>query len=160
MQPIKRLAGSRKYSPVQRGLVRAFATGALRTNVRSRAAGYDVYTKCILCGQAEDTLSHRPYVCKGNPEIDEDRARILDGDRGFAARATDPENHVLYIHGLVKIPTGWPQPTSEILVKKLVRAEDGTLKEQAEEINIYMKGHLASDGSCTGGEICTTLARS
>ena len=45
LQPIKHMAASKKHSPVQRGLIRTFATGALWTNSRSSAAGYDVALK-------------------------------------------------------------------------------------------------------------------
>ena len=56
MEPIKLTANSKKVSPLEKGLIRTLATGALWTCSRSRSAGYDGSPSSCLCGQAEDTL--------------------------------------------------------------------------------------------------------
>jgi hypothetical protein len=158
-EPIRRMVNSKKFSPMQRGLVRTFASGGLWTCSRSRAAGYDVSTMCSLCGDHEDTLTHRLYECTGSAEVVKQRDMIVNGDPTFRARATDVDNQLLYLHGLVTIPLGWPEPTAEVLVKRMARNQEGLLKEIDDGESLPMAGHLASDGSCRGGGICTKLAR-
>ena len=43
---------------------------------------------------------------------------------------------------------------------RVTRDDDGILQEIHNVTTLSMEGHIASDGSCSGGEICQVLARS
>ena len=102
----------------------------------------------------------RLYLCKGTEEMVKTRDGILKGDKAMVTRAQDVDNELLYLHGMVRIPSGWPKPTSEILMTRVTRDDDGILQEIHNVTTLSMEGHIASDGSCSGGEICQVLARS
>ncbi len=103
---------------------------------------------------------HRLYLCRGTEEMVKIRDGILKGDKTLVTRAQDEDNQLLYLHGMVRIPSGWPKPTSEIVMTRVTRDDDGLLQEIHHVTTLAMEGHIASDGSCSGGEFCQALARS
>eukprot|EP00959_Pyramimonas_sp_CCMP1952_P122974 2570863-Pyramimonas_sp.AAC.1 len=50
---------SKRFSPLERGTIRAWCCGAVWTRVYARSKGYDFPDVCELCGEARDTMFHR-----------------------------------------------------------------------------------------------------
>eukprot|EP00959_Pyramimonas_sp_CCMP1952_P275733 5763717-Pyramimonas_sp.AAC.1 len=50
---------TKRFSPLEKGIIRAWSTGALWTRIYARSKGYEFPEFCELCGKARDTMYHR-----------------------------------------------------------------------------------------------------
>ena len=107
-------------------------------------------------------MKHRLYQCTAS-EVKEARDKVIKKDRNFAERAADQDNKLLFEQGLVSVPRNWPKRTEELKAKWLEMIDDKLtdISDQvaSEQKSFTMEGHLASDGSRSGGEWVTSLAR-
>eukprot|EP00959_Pyramimonas_sp_CCMP1952_P195157 4080861-Pyramimonas_sp.AAC.1 len=61
---------SSKWTPREKGSMKALACSAVWTKSRARSAGYDQGdVLCELCGGADDTLLHRLWRCPACEDI-------------------------------------------------------------------------------------------
>ena len=65
---------SKRYSPLEKGTIRAWSCGAVWTRVYARSKGYEFPEECELCGQASDTMFHRLWMC---PCLDSQRREAV-----------------------------------------------------------------------------------
>ncbi|CAK0844078.1 unnamed protein product [Prorocentrum cordatum] len=81
---------SSKYTPFEKGSIRANVCGACWTKERATQCGYQLQdTSCALCGGPSDSMFHRLWVCL-DPEVAELRQEIVDPDVLQAANEIDP----------------------------------------------------------------------
>ena len=92
--PILKVLASGKLldSERQRVCLRRTFQGAVVTNTRLRAMGYDVDGTCPLCGLGGDRLKHRVLFCR-SPLVSAVRAECLPAD--VAEAAADMQEHEL-----------------------------------------------------------------
>ena len=69
------MLASKKMTPLEKGCLKKACCDAIWTNSRAEAAGYNVSSLCARCGQAEDTVHHRAYVCT-DPELESARSKV------------------------------------------------------------------------------------
>ena len=114
-EPICRALASRTgLTPLERGSLRAIASGAVWTRQRLHAAGYEVSEKCPLCSSGRtDTIFHRAWECAATADL-----RAKNPDLALWARQSGPES-ILFSTGWVEQPAAFPGaagPASELII--------------------------------------------
>ena len=146
-EPVKKFLKNKKYTPQEKGIVRAAVAGALWPQVRLRRTGVLVDKNCKLCGAAEDTLHHRLWCC---PVVEEERVRLVPAaclERGKLA----PPTAALYSRGLMQRPADWwPAPAETGQVRTVTVQPDGSMKFlKIDTLTAHVgTGRFFADGFC------------
>ena len=139
-----------RRDPIGASCVIRVAMGSRWTRTRSRTAGYDVSTKCDLCGEGCDDNFHRIFECTA---ADEARGHLLKPELKRRAREAG-RGSPLYTRAIAGHPGNMvkAKPADDICVR--CERFDGV------DPNIVhgVKGPLYMDGSCIR-HICKELSR-
>ena len=118
---VKEAMASNKYSPLEKGRIRAFATEAFLTKDRALHLGYQVLNECQFCGEPE-SIFHRLWKCKAGC-VQEVRCSLVDPEdveRALEVEGGDLASVLPFISGAFAHPADTlPKPASE--------ADDGPL---------------------------------
>jgi len=135
---------SKRYSPLERGTIRAWICRAVWAWVYARSKGHDFPEFCELCGAARDTLFHRLWVC---PCLDRQRREavgdeVVDGIVDFVSKGK--QRLVLATRGGMAHPGDEHPPPLEEGSWDVVWSRD-----PPSENLFQMQGTIFIDGSCS-----------
>ena len=139
---------SKKLSPLQRGIGRAFVANAIWSRQRLADSGRDVALTCSLCGAFADTVWHRLWQCPA-PEAVAIRIQTAKPDTIQNALAAGPGS-ALYSRGRFAYPSDFPAASADPTAKLEIWNGDANgfvSATPAEASNVAITGFSFQDGS-------------
>ena len=135
---VRRTLAGKKLSNLERGTLRAIASGAVWTRARLAEAGYDVSPACPLCTTgAADTIYHRAWLCPATEDL-----RQGDENAALARRARQAgPDALVYSTGLIGNPALWLPPPATSTCEEATGWEQGAAR-------VFEPGPVYVDGSC------------
>ena len=141
--------GSAKLTCMEKGIVKAWACGAVWTRTRAADAGFAISKRCELCNKADDTVWHRLWECTA-PQVVEARKQAAPWWATTKAKAAGPDDP-LFAKGMFEHPEAYmPQPFKADGDNGYGRVRAATAAGTGVPTsNLQLRGSVYVDGSCT-----------